>query len=171
MKKALVVIDIQNEYFPNGKFPLWNPEGTLNATIELISIAKKESIPVVLIQHILGADAPTFNFGSNGAKIHPRILEAAPDAPVVSKQFADSFHKTELEAILDKLNIEHIILCGMMTQNCVTHTALSKSAEKYKVSVIADACTTVNEIIHVVAVEALGPSQIVTNKSVLDSNS
>lgn len=163
MRKVLVVIDIQNEYFPDGKFPLWNPEKTLNSTLELIDLAKKQNIPVVLIQHVLGEDAPLFTLGSSGARIHQKILEAVPNAPVVSKQYADSFYKTNLETVLDKLGVEHIIMCGMMTQNCVTHTALSKNAEKYKVSIVVDACTTVNEIIHNIAIEALGPRQILTN--------
>lgn len=162
MKKALVVIDIQNEYFSGGKFPLWNPEKALDKTLELIDLAKKQNIPVVLIQHVLGADAPLFTPGSNGAMTHQKILDAAPGARVINKQYADSFHKTELEAVLDKLGVEHIVLCGMMTQNCVTHTALSKKAEKYKVSIVADACATVSEAIHSIAVEALSPREILT---------
>ena len=43
----------------------------------------------------------------------------------------------------------------MMTQNCVTHTAISKSAEKYKVSILMDCCTTVNEMLHKIALHAV----------------
>ena len=48
-----------------------------------------------------------------------------------------------------------LLVCGMMTQNCVTHTAISKSAEKYKVSILSDCCTTVNEMIHNIALHAV----------------
>lgn len=167
MRKALVVIDIQNEYFPDGKFPLWNPEKALDTTLELINLAKKQNIPVVLIQHVLGEDAPLFTLGNSGAKTNQKILEAASGAPVINKQYADSFYKTDLESVLDKLGVEHIILCGMMTQNCVTHTALSKNAQKYKVSVVADACASVSEAIHGIAIEALGPREMITNLDVL----
>jgi len=50
------------------------------------------------------------------------------------KHFADSFEKTKLEETLAKLGVTELLLCGMMTQNCVTHTAISKAAEKYNVS-------------------------------------
>jgi len=43
----------------------------------------------------------------------------------------------------------------MMTQNCVTHTAISRSAEKYKVSILTDCCTTVNEMLHLIALNAV----------------
>lgn len=156
MKKALVVIDIQNDYLPDGGLPLWNSEDTIRSTVELMSESKKRGIPVVLIQHIIDSpDAPFFRKGSAKAAIHPAILEAAPDAPVVVKKHADSFLETNLEQELNKLGVEEILLCGMMTHNCVTHTALSKAAEKYKVSVVADACTTVTETMHQFALAAL----------------
>ena len=96
-----------------------------------------KSIPVVIIQHIANSEmgiAPFFNEGTKGADIHPRILAAAPNAPVVVKEFADSFEKTTLEETLAKLGATELLVCGMMTQNCVTHTAISKAAEKYSVS-------------------------------------
>ncbi|WP_413943590.1 cysteine hydrolase family protein [Bdellovibrio sp. HCB-162] len=167
MKKALIVIDIQNEYFLGGKFPLWNPEMALDTTLELIDLAKKQNIPVVLIRHVLGVDSPFFTPESSGVMIHQKILEAVPSAPVINKQYADSFYKTELEAVLNRFGVEHIVLCGMMTQNCVTHTALSKSAEKYKVSIVADACATVSDAIHTIAVDALVPREILTSLDVL----
>ena len=88
-------------------------------------------------------------------RIHPRILAAAPDAPIVVKQYADSFIDTTLEATLSALGVTELLVCGMMTQNCVTHTAISKSAEKYTVSIVTDCCTTVDEMIHGIALNAV----------------
>jgi nicotinamidase-related amidase len=51
--------------------------------------------------------------------------------------------------------VEELLICGMMTQNCVTHTAISQSAEKYKVSILTDCCTTVDRMIHSIALHAL----------------
>jgi nicotinamidase-related amidase len=67
--------------------------------------------------------APLFNEGTHRAEIHSRILAAAPNAPVVVKQFADSFENTTLEETLSGLGVTDLLVCGMMTQNCVTHTA------------------------------------------------
>ena len=117
-----------------------------------------KGIPIIHIQHVANPKmgiAPFFNEGTEGAKIHPLILAAAPDAPIVVKEYADSFVGTKLEETLSGLGVDELLVCGMMTQNCVTHTAISKSAEKYKVSILADCCTTVNEMLHNIALHAV----------------
>lgn len=157
-KPALIVIDLQNDYFPGGAFPLSNTDATL-ASIELaIQKARAKGFPVVHVQHVADPAqgiAPFFNRGTSGAEIHGRIMAAAPDAPVVVKHFADSFERTNLHETLQRLSVDELILCGMMTQNCVTHTAISRSAEKYTVSILTDCCTTVNEMLHLIALNAV----------------
>lgn len=158
MSKVLLVIDMQNDYFPNGRFPLWNAEGTLDKVEHAIKRAQAQHIPVILIQHIADKPrglSPFFNEGTEGVEIHPRILAAAPTAPIVIKQFADSFINTDLEATLQHLGVDELLVCGMMTQNCVTHTAISKKAEKYQVSILKDCCTTVSELLHLIALNAV----------------
>jgi len=158
MSKALLVIDIQNDYFPGGKYPLWNADATLANIERAIIAAKAKGVPVILVQHVAQPErgiAPFFNRDSDGVKIHPRILSAAANAPVVVKGFADAFVKTDLEQALDGLGVTDLLVCGMMTQNCVTHTAISKSAEKYRVSILPDCCTTVDAMIHNIALNAV----------------
>lgn len=159
-QRALIVIDIQNDYFPGGSFPLWSPEATLANIERTIVHATAQGIPTVLVQHIANPDAgiaPFFNAGTSGAAIHPRLRAAAPDAPVVVKEFADSFLHTALESTLDRLGARELLLCGMMTQNCVTHTALSRTADRYQVTILSDCCTSVSEMIHLIALHALSP--------------
>lgn len=155
MKKALVVIDVQNDYFPEGAFPLWNAEQALAANLKAIESAKQQDIPVILVQHVADASAPFFRPGTQGVEIHSQILEAAPDAPVVVKHQADSFLETELKAILDRLEVQELILSGMMTHNCVTHTALSPQVDSYNAKVLSPGTTTVSEVIHLLALHAL----------------
>jgi len=158
MSKALLVIDLQNDYFPGGAFPLWNAEATL-ANVEMaIGKAREAQVPVILIQHLADPAkglAPFFNQGTQGAELHSRIQAAAPDAPVVVKACADAFHQTSLKAVLQELGITELLVAGMMTQNCVTHTALSKTAERYEVTILPDCCTTVSEILHLIALNAV----------------
>lgn len=157
-QQALIVIDLQNDYFPGGAFPLWNAEGTFDAVIKAMKKAYETGVPVILVQHVANAAsgiAPFFNPGTHGVELHQGIRDVAKDAKVVIKHFADSFLETDLEEVLNGLGIKEILVCGMMTQNCVTHTAISKAAEKYRVTVLSDCCTTVSEMIHLIALHAL----------------
>ena len=158
MSKSLLVIDVQNDYFIGGNFPLWNTEAVLANTLLAIEAAKAKGVPVIIIKHIADKShglAPFFNEGTSGVEVHSAISAAAPDAAVVIKSFADSFHQTNLEEVLGNLGITELLVCGMMTQNCVTHTAISKAAEKYSVSILTDCCTTVSEILHLIALHAV----------------
>lgn len=81
MPKALLVIDLQNDYFPGGKFPLWNTEAVLQKIEKAIERGTTQGIPVIHIQHIANSKmgiAPFFNEGTTGAEIHTGILTAAP---------------------------------------------------------------------------------------------
>ncbi len=158
MSKALLVIDVQNDYFPGGKFPLWNAEGTLAQIETAISQAKQAGIPVINVQHVFRGPisaAPFFAEGTDGVAIHPRIVAAAPQAVTIVKEFADSFRQTNLAATLQELGTTELLVCGMMTQNCVTHTAISEAAKPYKITVLPECCTTVSQMIHLIALQAL----------------
>lgn len=157
-QKALLIIDLQNDYFPEGKFPLHNTVQTLSNIKIAIDKANQQNIPIILIQHIANAAngiAPFFNKGSLGVQIHPTILNAIPHADIVEKSYADSFEQTNLEQVLQKHKITELLITGMMTQNCVTHTAISKAAEKYDVAIVMDCCTTVDQMIHNIALNAV----------------
>lgn len=156
LRRALIAIDIQNDYFPSGRFPLWLAEATLDCIERAIAAARAAGVPVILVQHVaVGAGAPFFIPGTPGVELHPRVLAAAPDATVVVKAYADAFHHTALAATLAELAVDELLLCGMMTQNCVTHTALSRAAEPYAVNILTDGCTTVSDILHKIALNAL----------------
>lgn len=155
MSRALIVIDIQNDYFPSGNYPQWHTDIVLSSTLNAINVAKENKIPVILVQHIAQGSSPFFSAGSEGALLHTDILAAATDAPVIIKQHADSFLNTNLQSELSKRQISELIICGMMTQNCVTHTALSEVASTYKVTVVSDCCTSVDGMVHAIALRAL----------------
>ena len=139
-------------------FPLWNSDAVLEKVERAIDKANAKGVPVILTQHIANSKlgvAPFFNQGTPGADIHAKILTAAPHAPVVVKEFADSFEKTALEETLTKLGATELLDCGMMTQNCVTRAAISKAAEKYVVTILPDCCIAVSEVLHQIALHAL----------------
>ena len=157
-KTALLVIDAQNDYFDQGAFPLWQTENIKANILNLINQAKSNNIPIIHIQHIADPAqglAPFFNQDTVGVEIDQDILGAAPNAPIIIKQYADAFEKTDLSSCLADLGITNLVITGMMTQNCITHTAISKAAEEYDITVVSDATTTVSEILHLIALHAL----------------
>jgi nicotinamidase-related amidase len=160
-KPALVVIDVQNDYFEGGAFPLWNAEPTLAATEKAIRMARAKDMPVVFVQHVPNGPSPFFNPDTEGVKLHERVRAAVSASPVVTKQHADAFEGTTLHDTLQGLGADELVICGMMTQNCVTHTAVSRRADDYrKVTVLTDASTTTTEMLHLIAVAGLAPRVI-----------
>lgn len=154
-RTALLVIDPQNDYFDKGKFPLWNTENTLKEILSAIDAAKENDAAIVLVQHVSDSESPFFVEGTEGVKLHQAILDAAPDAPIITKQHADAFQETNLTQVLEDLEVDRLVVCGMMTQNCVTHTAISDAAGLYQISILPDACTTREELLHLIALEAI----------------
>lgn len=155
MNTALLLIDLQNDYFPGGRYPLWNADATLDAAVEATRRAHADGDLVVHIQHVAAPGAPFFEPDTDGVRIHPRALAAAPDAPMIVKHYADAFHLTPLEALLADHGIERLRIAGMMTQNCVTHTAISRTADRYRIEVLGPCTTTVDAMIHRIALSAL----------------
>ena len=101
-KQALIVVDIQNDYFPQGKWPLVGAQAAADNAARLIEAFRQAGDSVVHIRHeFTSDDAPFFTPGSEGAQLHPKVLNRA-DEPVVLKHVVNSFRETELHAILDQ---------------------------------------------------------------------
>ncbi len=161
MTRALVVIDIQNDYFPGGVLPLWQAEDTEARILDAIARARAAGDRVILVRHLAPAGTGLFAEDSAGSEIRPAVLAAAGDAPVVIKRFADSFQDTTLMDHLD--GVDTLLICGMMTQNCVVFTALSRDADAFGVQVIGDLCTAPIAPVHLIALNALGSKTGVTS--------
>ena len=151
---ALLVIDIQNDYFPNGAFPLHNAEKACQAALPLIMQAKSAGWLVVGIQHLNSRDAAFFAADTPGAELHPKIAAALGDAPIITKHQADSFFATELAPLLEHHGVQNVYLLGMMTQHCITHTALSKQLPG-QAFIYANACAAPSQFLHDLAIRGL----------------
>ncbi|MFD1796058.1 isochorismatase family protein [Paracoccus aurantiacus] len=154
MSRTLLVIDIQNDYFTGGTLPLWQAEQTEARIVDAMTKAREAGDKIVLVQHISNAKAGLFAPNSKGSEIRPAILDAASGAPVVVKHFADAFQETELKDHLQ--DGDELLICGMMTQNCVAFTALSRDADPYRIRVIGDLCSAPLEVVHAIALNAIG---------------
>lgn len=168
--KALVIIDVQNDYFPGGALPLWNVNATLQNILKVVEQAKQRQMPIILVQHVVDPTkqvSDIFNQGSYGVAIHPTLLEAAPNATVVTKTRADAFWETDLTKVLTHLGVTELLLCGMQTQNCVGLTGISESAKAYKVTLLADCMTTETQHVHLFALGGFGALVPIVNSQLI----
>lgn len=154
MTRTLLVIDIQEDYFPGGVLPLWQAEETEARLVAAIGKARAAGDRIVLVRHVSTAAKGLFAADGPGIAIRPAIRAAAGDAPVVTKRFADAFQETDLAEHLAGSGA--LLVAGMMTQNCVAFTALSRAADGWQVTVVGDLCTAPMEVVHRIALNALG---------------
>lgn len=153
---ALIVIDVQNDYFPGGALPQWEVDTVSARIAEAVRLAEDRGWLVIAVRHVsIDSQAKLFRADSDGAALHPSVSELLKDKPLIVKRHADSFFQTGLAGVLNDAGVSDVYLCGMMTQNCVTHTALSPEAMAYRVHVWADCCSAPSEMIHKFAVTAL----------------
>jgi nicotinamidase-related amidase len=139
-KRALIVIDIQNDYFPGGKWPLSGIDAAADNAARLLAAARARGELVVHVRHeFKTADAPFFAPGSSGAAIHEKAAPAAKE-PVVLKHFINSFRETELKAILDHHGIEELVICGAMSHMCIDGGVRAAVDLGYPCTLIHDAC-------------------------------
>lgn len=142
MKTALLVIDIQKDYFPDGKYPLVNPLEAAQKAYMLLQCFRERDHPHVHIQHIsLEPDATFFISGDRGTDIHDSAAHFEGE-PIVYKHEPNSFLNTNLLELLQSWEIERVVITGMMTHMCVDATARAASDLGFQVIVAEDACAT-----------------------------
>ena len=141
-KQALILVDIQNDYFPQGKWPLVGADAAADNAVRLLKAFRDAGDSVVHIRHeFTSEEAPFFTPGSEGAKLHPKVLNRT-DEPVVLKHFVNSFRETELQSILDEQGIKELVVVGSMSHMCIDGITRAAADFGYTVTVIHDACAT-----------------------------
>jgi len=141
MERALLIIDVQNEYF-TGKLPVTYPQGSLENILKAMEEASKNRIPIILVQHTAPQkDSKTFVKGSKEWEIHSEIKNRKYDY-IIEKNLPDSFTKTGLEDLLRKRNIDTVVICGYMTQMCCDTTARQAFHLGFAVEFLSDATGT-----------------------------
>ncbi len=143
MKEALLIIDVQNDYFPGGSNELYKPLEAEKRIAELIRESRDTGRPVIYIQHFNPDDDYFFIEGTWGAEISERIKPEAGDKVIV-KRYPNSFLETELDEYLKSLGIDTLLVCGMMTHMCVDTTVRAAMDHGYTVRLEADACATMD---------------------------
>lgn len=143
MSTALIVVDIQNDYFPNGKMELRNPEkAASNAAKVLEWFRQNQKDNIFHVQHIAGDPGLGFFLpDTEGAKIHEAVQPLEQES-IIKKQFPNSFLKTELESKLQEKVVNKVVIVGMMTHMYIDATVRAAVDLGYETTLIEDACAT-----------------------------
>lgn len=142
---ALIVVDIQNEYYAGKDFrgQMVIPDGdkVLKNSQKLVSYAHQKGMPVYFVRHIAPKDSPLFAEGSIYAKFHQDLQPSARDA-IITKATPSSFVGTDLDAQLKKKGIKKVIVIGLMTHMCISSTARDAVPLGYNAIIPEDATAT-----------------------------
>ncbi|MCB1382767.1 MAG: cysteine hydrolase [Notoacmeibacter sp.] len=138
-KTALLLVDIQNDYFAGGLMALPGMEAAAANAAMLLERARTRGEAVFHVRHIAPADAPFFRAGTKGSEIHPSVAPVAEER-IIEKGRPNSFVGTGLEDQLRGLAIGHLVICGAMSQMCIDATTRAAVDLGFRVTLVADAC-------------------------------
>jgi len=144
MKRALIVVDLQNEYLPTGKLPLTGIEDAARQARRAMDHAREAGIAVIHIRHESGsADAPLFVKNSSGAEIQAQATPVG-DEPVVIKHHINAFRDTDLKQQLEASGAQELVVVGAMSHMCIDAVVRAAVDMGYPVTVLHDACATLD---------------------------
>ena len=141
-ERALVIIDIQNDYFPGGAMALEGADAAAANASKALARARQEGVPVFHVRHLSTRPGATFFIpGTQGAEIHAAVRPLGGER-VIEKNFPNSFRGTDLERALKDAGIKELVVAGMMTHMCVDASVRHAADLGYKVTLLGDACAT-----------------------------
>ncbi len=139
MKNALILVDIQNDYFEGGKWPVAKMAQVGANAAQLLASARDKNEMIVHVHHEMPEGGPFFVTGTEGSKINS-VVQPKDGELTVLKHRPNSFHDTGLEALLREIKIESVTICGAMSQMCIDATARAARDMGFDVTVVDDAC-------------------------------
>lgn len=142
MTTALLLIDIQNDYFPGGAMEVVGAGAAATQAAELLAAFRQKDLPVIHIQHLAARPGATFFLpGTRGAEIHESVRPASGE-PVFQKHFPNSFRETPLLEHLRSAGISRLVIAGMMTHMCIDTTIRAAADLGFSCALAHDACAT-----------------------------
>ncbi len=142
MNDCLILVDLQNDYFPGGLMELVGIQAAAaNARILLNEFRKSDS-PIIHIQHISTRPGATFFLpGTDGVNTNQMVAPQGNEIVVV-KNYPNSFRSTSLSEILKSKTIDDLVICGAMSHMCIDATTRAAFDLGFSCVVADDACAT-----------------------------
>lgn len=165
-RTAVVAVDLQNDCIePTGAWPIFNKDEVLANAATALAACRAAGLPIIYTQHWLdprGTDAlrheprvngrPTHGIaGDPAAEIHD-LLTPQPSDLIVRKQRWSGFYATNLELLLNQLDVDHLIMFGVWTEACFETTVWDAIWRDYRITIVKDACGTATELMHMTAI-------------------
>ena len=142
MKKALLLIDIQNDYFPGGAMELAGSLAAAEKAGHLLQAFREKGLPVLHVQHISTRPGASFFIpGTSGVQIHESVAPRLGE-PIFQKNYPNSFRDTPLLAYLQEHHISQLVVAGMMTHMCIDTTTRAAADLGFACVLAGDACAT-----------------------------
>ncbi|MGE5336443.1 MAG: cysteine hydrolase family protein [Gemmatimonadota bacterium] len=142
MNAALLLVDIQNDYFPGGAMEVVGATAAGEQAARLLAAFRERARPVIHVQHIATRPGATFFLpDTKGAEIHAAV-RPGPGEPVFQKHFPNSFRETPLLQHLRDAGITQLVIAGMMTHMCIDTTTRAAADLGFACSLAHDACAT-----------------------------
>jgi len=142
MNQALIIVDIQNDYFPGGKMELVGSNEAAGEAARLLRAFRERGSPIFHIQHVSTRPGATFFLpDTEGMKIHESVAPLASETVIV-KHFPNSFRETKLLEALRAAKIERLAIAGMMTHMCIDTTVRAAFDLGFQCQLAQDACAT-----------------------------
>jgi nicotinamidase-related amidase len=155
MNTALLLIDIQLDYFPGGRMEVVGALEASRAAKRLLGCFRQGNLPIVHIQHIsMRAGATFFLPDTEGINFHENV-RPVPDETIIKKYFPNSFRDTNLQKYLESKAINELVICGMMSHMCIDATVRAAFDEGYSCVVAHDACAARNLVFNGIDIPAL----------------
>ena len=174
---ALIVVDMQNGLLDKRGFmaklglPVEYLIPTLGPVKRLVEFCRSQGVPVIFTRYILRPDYsdagrfaevfPTAKdkgamiSGTWGVEIHPE-LGPQPSDYVVDKTRYTAFYNTNLDAILEKLQVATLVVCGVTTEMCVESTIRDAFFRDYRIVLVKDAVAAVDPVRHEGTLRTIG---------------
>ena len=142
MNQALILIDIQNDYFTGGNMELVGMEAAADKASQVLQSFRQQQLDIFHIQHLSIRPGSTFFVpNTEGVKTHPVVAPQSGE-PVVQKNFPNSFRETKLLSSLRGKGVEELVICGAMSHMCIDATTRAAFDFGFNCIVIQDACAT-----------------------------
>ncbi|MBF0496769.1 MAG: cysteine hydrolase [Deltaproteobacteria bacterium] len=181
MNTALLLVDIQQDYFPGGRMELIGSTAASQEARRLLMTFREKNLPIIHVQHISTREGATFFLpDTEGINFHKNVTPR-PNETIIEKHYPNSFRETELRNTLEGKNIQQLTICGMMSHMCIDATVRAAFDDGYNCIVAHDACATRNltfngvdipaEHVHAGFMAALGSvyAQVLHAETIIDT--